>query len=61
MKTGNFKKELQRAGCKLWRHGANHDVWYSPITDTFDSLPRHDTQELPKGLERRLRKKLLGK
>ncbi|MCD8293510.1 MAG: type II toxin-antitoxin system HicA family toxin [Prevotellaceae bacterium] len=47
-------------GCQLVRHGGNHDKWYSPKTGLFDYVPRHGSQELPVGMERKLRKRLLG-
>lgn len=60
MKTKQFVSELIAAGCRLVRHGANHDKWFSPITGKTEYVPRHDSKELGNGLERRLRKKLLG-
>lgn len=60
MKTKQFVQELTAAGCRLLRHGSEHDIWHSPITGNIDAVPRHGSQEIPKGLERRLRRKLLG-
>lgn len=60
MKTKQFVKELKAAGCYLVRHGSEHDVWFSPITGEKVAIPRHGSQELGKGLERRLRRKMLG-
>lgn len=60
MKTRQFKQLLTKAGCFKLREGGNHEMWYSPFTNSSDFIPRHDSQELPKGLEKRLRKKLLG-
>jgi len=31
MKTSQFVKMLIKAGCTIDRHGAGHDLWYSPI------------------------------
>ncbi len=60
MKTKQFVKELIENGCQLVRHGSGHDKWYSPKTGLYDFIPRHDSQELPTGMERKLRKRLLG-
>lgn len=32
MKYNQFFAELTAAGCYVLRHGANHDIWYSPKT-----------------------------
>jgi hypothetical protein len=58
MKQKAFIAELRSAGCYLLRHGAGHDIWFSPITGKKFSLPRHGSQELSKGLEQRARKEL---
>ena len=42
------------------RHGANHDIWYSPITGELFPDPRHGGKEVPWGLERKARKVLGG-
>ena len=34
MKYNQFFAELTAAGCYVLRHGANHDIWYSPKTET---------------------------
>lgn len=60
MKISQFVIELKKAGCFLVRSGANHDKWYSPITGLSDWVPRHQSKELGTGLERKLRKRLLG-
>lgn len=62
MKYNQFIAELTAAGCYVSRHGANHDIWYSPITGELFPIPRHGGKEVPKGLERKARKTvLLGK
>ncbi|WP_353057547.1 type II toxin-antitoxin system HicA family toxin, partial [Bacteroides acidifaciens] len=52
--------ELTAAGCYVLRHGANHDIWYSPKTGNKFALSRHGKQEVPTGMERKARKVLLG-
>lgn len=60
MKTKQFVRGLKAAGCSLVRHGGGHDVWYSPITGKTRVIPRHDSQEVPTGLLKSLKKDLLG-
>lgn len=61
MKYNQFFAELSAANCYVFRHGANHDIWYSPKTGYKFALPRHGKQEVPIGMERKARKVLLGK
>ncbi|MBP5434303.1 type II toxin-antitoxin system HicA family toxin [bacterium] len=49
-------RKLKDAGCYLDSSGAEHDRWYSPITDAFFYVPRHQSREVPKGTLRRLQK-----
>lgn len=44
-----YIKNTAEAGCKLIRHGANHDIWYSPITQKKFPVPRHFAKEVPTG------------
>jgi len=44
-----LEKLLRRNGCRIDRPGANHDIWYSPITGKRFPVSRHKTQEVPKG------------
>jgi predicted RNA binding protein YcfA (HicA-like mRNA interferase family) len=60
MKTNEFIRRLKAAGCRLVRHGGDHDIWYSPITGQKDRVPRHGSKEVKKGLLQSLEKKLLG-
>jgi len=59
MKTSDFTAELSAAGCYMYRHGASHDVWYSPITKQKAAIPRHSSKEITTGTERNIRR-LLG-
>ena len=60
MKYNQFYAELTSAGCFILRHGAGHDIWKSPKTGNIFALPRHGKEEVPKGMERKARKVLLG-
>lgn len=56
MKYNQFFAELTAAGCYVLRHGANHDIWYSPKTGNKFALSRHGKQEVPTGMERKAQK-----
>ena len=60
MKVSELVRVLTKAGCFIHRHGANHDIWYSPKTGNKFALSRHGKQEVPTGMERKARKVLLG-
>ena len=49
MKTSELVKKLKKAGCYLMDHGANHDKWYSPITNNTFYVPRHQNKEIKTG------------
>ena len=49
MKTSEFKRLLRKRGCYFVSHGKRHDRWFSPVTGNTFSVPRHDSQEIPKG------------
>lgn len=52
MRTSEFKKVLSDAGCYFVSHGGCHDKWYSPITGDKFMVPRHDSQEIPRAIEK---------
>ena len=56
MKTSELKKMLTAKGCYVVSHGGRHDKWFSPITGKMFVIPRHDSQELPIGTEKSIRK-----
>ena len=41
MKINELLKILKKAGCTLIRHGSNHDIWYSTVTEKHFAVPRH--------------------
>ena len=49
MKTSELIKLLKNNGCYLVRHGANHDVWYSPVNQKTFLVDRHLQKEIKKG------------
>lgn len=58
MKQSELVKLMKAAGCTIVKHGARHDMWYSPITGCKTFIPRHPSQEIAKGTEMQIRKAL---
>lgn len=56
MKTSDFCNELRSAGCFIIRNGSRHDIWYSPKTGAKYPIPRHQSQELSKRIEKEARR-----
>lgn len=56
MKYNNLYAELISAGCYIIRNGANHNIWFSPITEKQWPIPRHGSHEVPRGTEQKIRK-----
>ena len=56
MRTSEFKRMLKEAGCCFVSHGGRHDKWFSPITGNRFMVPRHDSQEIPTGTLREIKK-----
>lgn len=49
MKVSELQKILKKMGCTLVRHGSNHDIWKSPVTNKEFPVPRHPSQDVKKG------------
>lgn len=47
MTYGELKRRLKKIDCYLDREGGNHEIWYSPITNTKFPVGRHNTEEVP--------------
>lgn len=60
MKHNDLIRSLEDAGCILLRHGARHDIWFSPITGKTKPVPRHGSKEIPTGTLKSIKKDLLG-
>lgn len=56
MKTSELIKILKKNGCYLLRNGKKHDIWYSPKTKKQFSVPRHLSQDIPKGTYNSIKK-----
>lgn len=49
MKKNELTRKLAASGCYICRNGANHEWWYSPLTDSRFPISRHGVNEIPKG------------
>lgn len=58
MKTSELTKLAKKHGCRILRHGSEHDIWINPQTGGTTSIPRHKSKELPKGTELKIKKDL---
>lgn len=56
MKTSELIKILKKNDCYLLRNGKKHDIWYSPKTGKQFSVPRHLSQDIPKGTYNNIKK-----
>ena len=50
MKYSELKKLLSKNGCFKESEGANHEIWFSPITGATFPVGRHDSQDVKKGI-----------
>lgn len=55
MKISELIKILRKAGCQFLKSGGRHDIWVNTHGDKF-AIPRHQSEEVPKGLERKAKK-----
>lgn len=58
MKQSDLCKRLREAGCFIYRHGARHDIWESPITGLRWPVPRHGAKEIPTGTLKSIEEKV---
>lgn len=49
MKYSELEKLIKQAGCYKLKEGANHTIWFSPITGQKFPVGRHKTEEVPTG------------
>jgi mRNA interferase HicA len=49
MKYSELKQILKQNGCHKDSEGANHEIWYSSITNNKFPVGRHDREDVPKG------------
>lgn len=56
MKYSELEKLLKKAGCTVYREGANHTQWYSPITGKIFPVGRHKNQDVKSGTFKAIKK-----
>lgn len=49
IKYSELKKILRKNGCRCNHEGANHEIWYSPITNKMFPVARHNMKEVANG------------
>ena len=56
MKRRELIRELTAAGCQLLRPGARHDLYWNPVNDRRQPVPRH--AEVDEHLARHIKRHL---
>ncbi len=56
MKVSELTRMLKKIGCYITEHGKEHDEWYSPVTEKYFRVPRHQSKELPTGTANSIKK-----
>ena len=49
MKAGELTKLAKKNGCRVKRHGSEHDIWIDPKTGKTAMIPRHQSKEVAIG------------
>ena len=49
MKYSELRRILLNYGCYPVREGANHEIWFSPVTKRVFPVARHWSEEVYKG------------
>lgn len=58
MKWSELRKNAERYGWYLWKHGAKHDIYRHPERDYPIIMERHSSEEIKKGLYNKLKKQI---
>ena len=49
MRYSELEKLLKEIRCTVYKEGANHTLWYSPITGKIFPVGRHKTEDVKPG------------
>ena len=49
MKASELTRLARKYGCRIERHGAEHDIWINPKTGKTARIPRHQSKEVATG------------
>lgn len=58
MKASELARLAKKNGCRIKRHGAEHDIWENPSTGKETPIPRHPGKEVATGTAQRIMKDL---
>lgn len=56
MRYSELKKLLKKAGCYKKGEGGRHELWFSPATGQSFPVSRHNTEEVPTGTLKSIKK-----
>lgn len=56
MKVSELKRLLTAAGCFMEKQKTNHEWWVNPKNGQHFAIPRHQSEEVSKGLLSRIKK-----
>lgn len=51
MKYSELVRLVSQNGCYLLKHKTRHDIWINPKTQETFLMPRHQSEEVKKGME----------
>lgn len=57
MKVSEFRRKIENIGCYVQRHGARHDIYFSPKTGETFPVSRHSGEEIALGTLKSMSKK----
>ena len=58
MKASELTRLAKKNGCRIKRHGAEHDIWVNPATGGTARIPRHQSKEIATGTAQNIMKDL---
>lgn len=56
MTYSELKKLLKKAGCRCEREGKGHEIWINPEIGVPFPVGRHNTEEVPTGTLKNIKK-----
>jgi len=58
MKASEIARLAKKNGCRIKRHGSEHDIWINPQTGGVAPIPRYPSKEVATGTANRIKKDL---
>ena len=49
MKASELTRLAKKNGCRIKRHGSEHDIWINPKTGNTARIPRHQSKDVATG------------